>query len=69
VGRQGIFTLGIVILAFPILIFVMITVILLTIEASRATRVKGKHWWLRPTQYPEPHSTIHVETHMEEQDR
>jgi hypothetical protein len=62
--------LGVVILAFPLLIFVLITVILLTIEASRATRVGRKHWWHPPpTQYPEPHSTIHVETHTEEHDR
>lgn len=38
---------GVVVLAFPILIFVMITIILLAIETSRATRVAREHWWSR----------------------
>jgi hypothetical protein len=60
---------GLVILSFPILIFVMITIVILVAEDYRATRKWGRHWWLRPTKYPEQHSTIHVETHKEERDR
>jgi hypothetical protein len=60
---------GMAILSFPIFIFVMITIILLIIEDSRATRVKGTHWWLRPTRPSEPPSTIHVETHTKERER
>jgi hypothetical protein len=39
---------GLVILAVPIIIFVMITIILLTAEASQATRRGRRHGWLRP---------------------
>jgi hypothetical protein len=60
---------GMAFLSFPVFIFVMLTIILLIIEDSRATRMKGAHWWLRPTRANEPPSTIHVETHVEERDR
>ncbi len=60
---------GLALLSFPVFIFVIITIILLTIEASRATRVKGAHWWLRPTRGLEPPSTIHVETHGKDRER
>ncbi len=60
---------GMAVLSFPVFIFVMLTIIMLVIEDSRATRIRGRHWWLRPTRNLEPPSTIHVETHLEGKDR
>jgi hypothetical protein len=58
---------GLVIISFPVFSFVIITIILLVMEASRATRVPRKHWLSgRPI---DPSHTIHVETSIEGKDR
>jgi NADH:ubiquinone oxidoreductase subunit 5 (subunit L)/multisubunit Na+/H+ antiporter MnhA subunit len=55
-GMYSAGVLGLLAISVPIDAFVIITIALLVIEASRATRVPGRHWWSRTTKeiVPEP---------------
>jgi hypothetical protein len=55
-GTLSAVVLGLLVISVPIDAFVIISIAFLVIEASRATRIKGRHWWSRtPNEMvPEP---------------